>query len=405
MKETARMLLQLRGFYLMTGLAGGLMNPYLTSLLVHNGLTSSQVGWVMSIGSLLIIAIQPVWGALVDRFQRTKLVLVLSLAVPALLAAGYNARGLLLLSTVYALSAVFTAAQAPIADSYAVTAARRANTSYGTIRCFQSLGNAAAGYAGGLFLAHVPITYLWIPFLAINLTAVMTVLLLPEQKSGAVVSATFREGMAELLRDRRFLLFLAGCFMVNQTLTAFNTYFVEAFQSIGGSYALAGVGLMIAALSNIPAMLLASRVIPRVGRENVLLLGAAAYIVRWGVQWLFPVPAVVLSVQVLQGLSFGFFYIAAVEYVSVVVAKHMQATGQSVFNMVFVGMAGITGNLVNGYLLNYGGAGWMTLSCTISAALGCGLLYYVARGPKLTRLQREAALEAAKPGHGVPSGS
>ncbi|MNN95138.1 Nucleoside H+ symporter [compost metagenome] len=79
----------------------------------------------------------------------------------------------------------------------------------------------------------------------------------------------------------------------------------------------------------------------------------------------------------LHGLSFGFFYIAAVEYVALVAGKEMQATGQSLFNMVFVGLGGIIGNLLNGYLLNAGGPGLMYMTCTVSAALGALLLLLV----------------------------
>lgn len=151
-----------------------------------------------------------------------------------------------------------------------------------------------------------------------------------------------------------------------------------SFQDAGGTLQLAGVGLLIASAANIPSMLIAAKVIRRIGHEKMLLLAAFAYILRWGIQWLFPVPSVMLAVQLLHGLSFGFFYIAAVEYVSRITSKHMQATGQSIFNMVFVGIAGIIGNLLNGYLLELGGSQAMNLSCVISAMLGSLLLLYVA---------------------------
>lgn len=62
----------------------------------------------------------------------------------------------------------------------------------------------------------------------------------------------------------------------------------------------------------------------------------------------------------------------------------MQATGQSVFNIVFSGFAGILGNLLNGLLLSEGGVGLMNLSCMLSAAAGALLLLYVARGSRRT---------------------
>jgi PPP family 3-phenylpropionic acid transporter len=115
----------------------------------------------------------------------------------------------------------------------------------------------------------------------------------------------------------------------------------------------------------------------KLGRERTLVLASIAYALRWAIQWLFPYPSVMVAVQALHGLSFGLFYVAAVEYVAVASGKEMQATGQSLFYMVFSGLGGIVGNLLNGYLYELGGAGMMYVSCTISALLGAVLLYFV----------------------------
>ncbi|MMZ60520.1 hypothetical protein D1872_226190 [compost metagenome] len=55
----------------------------------------------------------------------------------------------------------------------------------------------------------------------------------------------------------------------------------------------------------------------------------------------------------------------------------MQATGQSIFNMVFSGLGGIVGNLLNGFLFSSGGANVMYFACTISALIGAGMLYWI----------------------------
>lgn len=83
--DAKKELLKLRLLYLLTGLAGGLFNPYLTTLFVHQGIGANVVGMLMSIGTLLSIIVQPVWGILVDRYRQTKLVLILAVSVPACL--------------------------------------------------------------------------------------------------------------------------------------------------------------------------------------------------------------------------------------------------------------------------------------------------------------------------------
>lgn len=378
-EEARKDLLKLRLLYLLTGLAGGLFNPYLTTLFVHQGIGADTAGLLMSAGTLLSILVQPVWGILVDRFRQTKLVLLLSIAVPAFLSFFYQFDFVVLIIAAYILSIAFQATQSPIADSYAVTTARTAKTSYGTIRSLGSLGTAIGGYAGGYFLSHFAITQLWMPFLGLSLAGAVTVLTLTRRTGEMSRSISLTRGLRELLGDPRFVLFLVACFFVNQTLTAYNSFFVLSFQSAGGSYSLVGTALLLASLTNVPSMLLAARIVRGIGHERTLLLAAFFYALRWGIQWMFPVPAVMVGIQVLHGLSFGLFYVAAVEYVAKASGKEMQATGQSIFTMVFSGLGGIVGNSLNGYLFYNGGADAMYFACTVSALLGACLLFVISR--------------------------
>lgn len=382
--EARTELLKLRLLYLLTGLAGGLFNPYLTTLFVHQGIGANLVGVLMSIGTLLSIIVQPVWGLLVDRYRQTKLVLLLSICVPASLSFFYGFKYVAVIIMAYFLSIIFQSTQSPVADSYAVSAAQKGRTSYGTIRSLGSLGTALGGYAGGLYLSRFGISQLWMPFLALSLAGAATVLTLSRSTERNASAISLTQGIRELLGNRLFLMFLVACFFVNQTLTAYNSFFVLAFQDAGGSYSLVGTALLLASLTNIPSMLLAARILRSIGHERTLLLAAFFYALRWGIQWLFPVAAVMVGIQVLHGLSFGLFYVAAVEYVAQASGKKMQATGQSVFNMVFSGLGGIVGNLLNGYLFYSGGAQMMYLACTVSALIGAGMLYWINRKSKLS---------------------
>lgn len=375
--KESEVLLKMRGLYLFTGLAGGSFNPYVTSLLVHQGMTSQRIGVMMAFGTLLAILFQPLWGILVDRYQRTRLVLMLTLIVPGTIVYFYNVKWLVVIVLVYSLYTIFQSTQTPIADAYAVNAASAAGTSFGTIRLFGSIGTALGGYFGGLYLNWMGVTELWIPFLLFNLLALLLVMTIPVNVERRTQHVTFTSGIRQLLGNRVFLLFLAGCFLVNQTLTAFNSFFVLTFQMVGGSFAWSGIALMIASITSVPSMLVAASVLKKYGYEKTLMLASVVYMLRWAIQWLIPVPGVMIGVQTLHGISFGFFYIAAVEYVASITGKELQATGQSLFNMVFVGLGGIAGNLLNGYLLDSGGPGLMYFSCTVSAALGALLLYKV----------------------------
>lgn len=381
---------KLRGFYLATGLSGGMLIPYLSLLLKHNGFDSSTVGLVMSIGTAFAILMQPLWGYIVDRFQFTKMTLAMSAFLPGALAVLFDAKWLWVVVLANVLWNAFASPQAPIADSYAVANAMKTGASYGSIRMYGSLGFAIGSLIGGEYVAHFPITSVFIPYATLAIFGAAIALFFPRDDVPFGGSVSIRIGVVGLLRNKSFLLFLAGGFLVSQTLTAFNTYFALTFQSIGGSLALTGVAFLLASGTNVPAMLIARFVTDKLGLERTMLLASFAYVIRWLLQVLFPIPWLSITIQVLHGVSFGFYYIAAVSFVYRSASREMQATAQSIFGVICSGLAGIVGNLLNGYLLNYG-AGIMYLSCTISSLLGSVCFFLVWQIHRRTQVTNEVS--------------
>jgi MFS transporter, PPP family, 3-phenylpropionic acid transporter len=421
-------LFRLRAFYFVTGFTGGVLIPYLSILFEHDGFSSTEIGIIMAMGTVFSVLVQPGWGYIVDRFHVTRIALALSSLVPGIAAIVFQIHWLWVVVLANLLFNVFSTPQAPIADSYAINLVRKTNQSYGSIRLFASLGWAIAAYFAGYYIAWLPVTSLWIPYLLLSLLGALVAMTFgvgsldiepdspnqtnstnlansanlsdiseqanlanpanlsrpaiqartgsPESTTGAVHP---EQGIGALLRSPTFLLFLAGGFLASQTLTAFNTYFALTFQSMGGSVKLTGVAFFLASATNVPAMLLSTRVIRFVGRENVLVLASVAYVLRWGVQAWIHIPLVAILIQILHGVSFGFYYIAAVDFVSTSASREMQATAQTIFGVVCSGLAGIVGNLLNGYLLGIGGPDLMYTACALSALLSAVCFFAVSR--------------------------
>lgn len=362
-----------------SGLIWGFLGPYVVSWFVSDGMSTKEAGLIIAVATLVALVFQPILGVAVDRYGIGKLILLLSVIVPATLTLSFNSKSFLILLFVYSLTTIFRNIQAPVSDTYAISISRNLGISYGQIRSFASFGMAFGGLLGGIFVTHFTVRNLWVPTLLLSTVCLFNVLALPKEKERKFSSAPFLKDVLLILENRKFLVFLLGCLLVNQTLPAFDSYFVVSFESIGGSFSVAGIGLLLASLTNIPAMLIASRIINRLGLEGALLLAAAIYVLRWSLQMIIFDPTIMVLMQGLHGLTFGLFYVSAVQYVAVISGEKMLATGQSIFNMIFIGLCGIVGNLLNGYLFSLGGPFLMYLFCTISALLGAICLFVNSR--------------------------
>ena len=61
----------------------------------------------------------------------------------------------------------------------------------------------------------------------------------------------------------------------------------------------------------------------------------------------------VLLLAVTHGICIGLFYVAAINYVQILVPENFRSTGQSLFYMFYTGAGIMLGNLSIGFLNNY----------------------------------------------------
>ncbi len=363
-----------RAVYYLAGFSGSFLIPYLSLWWVHDGYGITQIGVILGVSAAFGIMIQPLWGVASDRKPTSRLPLLLVMAAPGLMAIGFNVRSFPALLALAVGFNVFAVSRGSLTDAYAVTLSRPASrASYGSLRLFGSIGSAMGAYLGGVYIARVSVHTLWLPFLLLSLLAGVLVRLLPLRSSHAV-PPEFWANLKHTALNRRFLLFLLGGFLVQQTLTAYDQFFSLAFQQIGGAFADTGLAFALGSLSNVPFMLLGARFLSRREPVLVMLVAALTYTVRWALMALFPLPWVFIAVQALHGMSFGLFWIAGVQYVARIFPGHLRTSGQSVFGMVVVGLASIAGNLADGLALKIGGPVLLYSSAAGSSALGAACL-------------------------------
>lgn len=342
--------------------------PYLGALLESDGFSSADVGILTSLGIMASILTQPLWGMIADRHGWTRVILAVNFMVPSILAILSHTMAWFLVGMVSIGFFVFKNPQAPIMDAYAVSVTKETGGSYGTIRFFQSVGFGIGGYLAGMFLTHYVVTDLWIPFMFLSALGILVVFTLPPRKPAVRLGAKSSEHLKALLQPH-FLIFLTACFLVNQTLSVFNVYYVIVYRQLGGSASTVGLGIVVAAVANVPSMWAADKLIRRFGRHRVLMFAGSLYMLRWVLQAFITAPGWVIATQVLHG-SFGLFYVSSVDYVAETMSPRIRATAQSVFGMVASGVSGIVGNILNGVLLDAGGPRLMYAVCGVSAFAG-----------------------------------
>ncbi|MFL1464394.1 MFS transporter, partial [Roseococcus sp. DSY-14] len=129
----------------------GAMMPFLPAILAAGGLSATQVGWVLALGTLTQVAAAPLLGRLADRGGAARRVLALAALAAAAAALGYvAAAGFALLLLARVLHGLGVAPIIPLTDALAL---RAPGLDYARVRAAGSLafigGAVAAGWLVG----------------------------------------------------------------------------------------------------------------------------------------------------------------------------------------------------------------------------------------------------------------
>lgn len=348
------------------------------------GLTGTQIGTILSIGPIVMVFAQPIWGIICDYTQRSNEVLILAVAVTGTVCLGY----LLLEQYVWLLLlaaalAAFQAAIVPISDSIAMNYVHRVGGDYGNIRLWGAVGFAVAAFIMGELSDRWGLIVIFFGFAGSLWLCALTGLALPKER--VAFDLNLRAGLNQLLKLPRFGLFLLATFLVFGPVHANNVYFGLLVQDLGGTLAGVGLGFLLAAGSEAPFMKFAGKWIRQRGLLTVTIFAATVSGGRWLLYAIEPSLPVVYVSTVTQGLSVGLFIPAALEYIRSIVPKEVRATAISLYAASGVGLGNWFFALVGGVILDHYPIFALYMLFGIMTLVGVGIL------SGIKWLEREAA--------------
>jgi PPP family 3-phenylpropionic acid transporter len=182
----------------------------------------------------------------------------------------------------------------------------------------------------------------------------------------------FWHGLRIVFTDRRWVFFLFIIFVAGVGTAVHSNYLSLLFQHLGAKKTLVGFAVTITMLSELPILFFSNRLL-RWFKPNRLLMLATIFI---GLRCLFyafsSTPLVILSIQVLHGLTYPTLWVAGVTYAAENAPPGLEATSQGILASVLTGFGMSAGGLLGGILIDsYGIArmylyvGLIVLSATV----------------------------------------
>ena len=352
MSGQRRLALFMVAYYLTHCMYQSFMSLYYTAI----PFSSARIGLINAGVALVSIAAQPLWGTVGDRTgDRRQLIALLALASAGAVFACRWFTGFLPLLLLACLFSCFYTSLQPMGDAVILARLNEAGLPFGPFRLAGGLAFAVGGIAFGRLL-NAPGRARQVPVYtaALCLLVAASTRALPRTAGGQSTGGR-RMRFSALFRCRPLVWLLAFMAPVQITMGYFYTFFSPHFMSLpGANSSLLGLCYFIAAMSEVPFLLLSDRLFDRFGAGPMMCVSAATLGLRWLVLGLAGSAWAAMASQLLHGWGFIVMSVCMAKYISRTVPPELQASGQMLLAIFSFGLARAFGNLAGGLL-----AGWL----------------------------------------------
>lgn len=386
----------------------GVFYPFISVILDERGFDPAEIGVVTAVAAIGFTVAVPAWGHVADvKLGRRRTLQLCALA--AALSVGVLLAPVppILVAVAILGYFVFESAFQSLADALSVNAIEDPGRDYGRIRLISSATFAVGTIAAGVVYDMAGYGPAPLLFGALALTMAIAVERVPDvgrAQLAASAGAAGRFGsMGEALRVApRLVLILLAVGLLHIGIVGGFTFLGLRLVALGGSASDVALSFGLAALFEIPAMIVASRLAGRVGPRVVFALSAGLYALCLAGWVVFDTPALIIATRAVSGVAFAGVVVSVVLTIASLLPAELQATGQGLFQTVGFGLGAIVANFGGGLLYDsFGHAAVFGAGAALATlAVVVGWLYFPQRLVPSADLAQRAAAASMVEGQG-----
>ena len=334
-----------------------LYSPFLSAYYRQNGITSSQIGILMTVAPLASVIIQPFWAKRSDESGKAKkYVCAIILGIIVSLYTFYLGHSFTTFLIASILLALFSTSVNPMIDAIVIRNANYFQYNFATIRMGGTVGYAVIVLLVGVYLRKNPSAQFFLASIG-YLILLLLLLRLPESENHQPIAIKkalpfwqqFK--LSEIFVDKTIYFVLAFAF-IYQLGASFLGSFLGVY-TVELGYGQAQVGLLscVQACSEIPVLLLIQKLSKKFGTLHLIaaatFLMGARLITASGGSLLFLILA-----QAMQGITYMIVHFCCATYIASHAKEGKASQGQSVLYIVQTGIASILGNILGGKIID-----------------------------------------------------
>ena len=338
--------------YLILFIGLGAYNTFLPVYLENTlGFSSSQVGIIVSIPSILGIVFVPIWGLLSDLMNKQKLILWINVLVSLLCAVIYTiTKSFLAVFIVAIFLEMFRNSILPLTDTITTAYCEKTNKNYGNIRVIGSLFFAVASFLCGqlIKMTNNDLIFFYVFIVSMIGCLIITPTLPTLESNTKPEKVNLKQDLPLLFKNKAYLLILLCGICVNSLTEAMASYQGIHLINLGAGSDLVGLLTVFMVLPELFFMVKTKSLLEKYGMVKMISFASIALILRWVVYLFTSNPLVFMIATSMHGVAISIIIICSFDFIGKVVDKKLYTTSMTVYSFTI----GISYSLMK---LLYGG--------------------------------------------------
>lgn len=352
------------------GFFWGSLSAFMSFLVLYfnlNGYSEIQIGYIMTVISIISIVSPTIMGYIADYYIPIKYVVVfmMLISIPIAFAIGATVGLFPMVLLLTGLLSMSEKSMGSMIDSWGMKLRnRKPYLNYGLTRSVGSLTYAFVAIIIGRFYDYVGISKMfWVHavFILLFIIPALTLEGVPVTKNRKK-EQSFLRTVKKLLQIRQYMIL-----MICMILHGFSVVIVQTFQPIlinnhGGTSTHLGLASFVLAICEAPIMFNSNRFLRKYKVEKLLSIAFLFSSLRIIASIIAPSLGWNIAVQSMQAISYGLYLPSILFYITLITPDEMHATAITLAMSLGFGVSGVLGNMLGG---------------VIAQQLGVGAVYYV----------------------------
>lgn len=328
--------------------------PFITLYFTIKGLSYSQIGIALAVNSLVGVVVQPIWGYITDKYLDKRSSLLISIIMSCIVVWLFSlVKTWISILIVLIIFMIFLSPIASLADSYCYDLMEKDKAiQYGKVRLMGSAGYAVIALVMGIIIKKTTINstfYVYFMLSIIGFFLLKTV----SFKGRPTAYKINPNDLLILIKNKKFFIFIITVFFINTSMGANSNYITILIQKTGGDVSNLGLLWFVVAISELPAFFFGYKLLKKVGDMNLYIICFILYILRYFLDSICQNYNTVILIQLMQGITFPLYLVAALNYINRIVPKKMRTSGITLYSAIGSGLGSFVGNMGGGFLLQY----------------------------------------------------